>query len=462
MNQMNNALKWLSDSYETMILELTEYLSIPSISTDSGHANDVVHCAEWIKAHLTKVGMPLVEIHPTDRHPIVYAEFTGAGPKKPTLLLYGHYDVQPVDPLELWTSDPFKPIVRDDKIYARGATDDKGQFFAHIKALESIIATSGTLPLNIKIIIEGEEEIGSPNLFPFVRANAEKLSADAVAVSDSSMIGSGKPSILTGLRGLCYLQVTVVGPNRDLHSGSYGGPVVNPLNALCSIVAALKNSNGRIAVTGFYDDVADATQEERESFEKLGYSPEELKKDINVTALNGEAGYSPLEQLWIRPSLDLNGILGGFTGEGAKTVLPSHAMAKISMRLVPHQRHDDIVEKVREFVHSSAPPGVSVTVTDLHGANPVLVPVNSVAVQAASKALEETFGVPCVFHREGGSIPVVELFDTVLNIPTVLMGFGLKTENLHSPNEHFHLDNFRRGMQSAVRFYHHYAAAFTP
>ncbi|MBI2793539.1 MAG: dipeptidase [Ignavibacteria bacterium] len=458
---MNPALKWLSDSYETMLLELTEYLSIPSISTDPLHANDVVLCAEWIEAHLKKIGMPLVEIHPTDRHPIVYAEFTGAGPKKPTLLLYGHYDVQPVDPIELWTTDPFKAIVRDDKIFARGATDDKGQFFAHIKALESIIATSGSLPLNIKIIIEGEEEIGSPNLFSFVRANAEKLSADAVAVSDSSMIGPGKPSILTGLRGLCYLQVTVVGPNRDLHSGSYGGPVVNPLNALCSIVASLKDSSGRIAVTGFYDDVTDATQEERESFEKLGYSPEVLMKDINVGALNGEAGYSPLEQLWIRPSLDLNGILGGFTGEGAKTVLPSHAMAKISMRLVPHQRHDDVVEKVREFIHTAAAPGVSVTVTDLHGANPVLVPVNSVAVQSASKALEETFGVPCVFHREGGSIPVVELFDSVLNIPTVLMGFGLKTENLHSPNEHFHLENFRRGMQSAVRFYHHYAKAST-
>lgn len=456
---MNNALQWLADNYDQMLHELKEYLAIPSISTDPEHVKDVLRCAEWVEQHLKKVGMPLVRIHKTDRHPIVYAEFMGAGPEKPTLLLYGHYDVQPADPLTLWVSDPFTPTVREEKIYARGATDDKGQLFAHIKAVESILATSGMLPLNIKILIEGEEEIGSPNLYPFVRNNPEMLSANAAAVSDSAMIGPGQPSILTGLRGLCYLQVTVVGPGRDLHSGTYGGPVMNPLNALCSIVAALKDSNGRVTVPGFYDNVTEALKEERESFEKLGYTREELMEDINVTALNGEAGYTPLEQMWIRPTLDLNGILGGFTGEGAKTVLPSHAMAKISMRIVPYQEHDDVVNKLRTFIQEVAPPGVSVTVTDLHGANPVLVPVNSIAVRSAARALEETFGVPCVFHREGGSIPVVELFDSVLKIPTVLMGFGLKTENLHSPNEHFHLENFRRGMESAVRFYHHYSEA---
>jgi acetylornithine deacetylase/succinyl-diaminopimelate desuccinylase-like protein len=397
--------------------------------------------------------MPTVTIYPTPGHPIVYAEDLSAGESAPTVMLYGHYDVQPVDPLNLWTNPPFEPVIRDGKIYARGATDDKGQVFLHVKAIEAIYKTVGKLPINIKLLIEGEEEIGSPNLAPFVRENADLLKCNAVLVSDTSMFAPGEPSIVYGLRGLAYMDINVQGPNRDLHSGSYGGAVQNPLNALATIISKLKDEYGHIKVEGFYDDVLALTEQERADLAALGHSDERLKQDVNVDTLFGEDGYTSIERLGARPTLDVNGFLGGFTGEGAKTVLPARAMAKVSMRLVPHQRHDDIANKFISYVKSITPPGVTVEITDLHGADPVLVNRDSPAMHAAVKALEETFGTKCRFTREGGSIPVVLLFDQVLNVPTVLMGFGLNNENAHSPDEHFDLGNFHTGMKAAARYY---------
>ncbi|MEY3386419.1 MAG: hypothetical protein RIR53_1230 [Bacteroidota bacterium] len=439
--------------------ELVEFLSIPSVSTDPASAGDVARCAEWLANHLRGVGMPHVEVIPTPGHPIVYAERCEAGQGAPTVLFYGHYDVQPVDPIDLWTDPPFTPVIRNGKVYARGATDDKGQVFLHIKAIEALLAAEGQLPVNVKLLIEGEEEIGSPNLAPFVRQNATKLSCDAVLVSDTSMFAPGQPSIVYSLRGLAYMQINVQGPNRDLHSGSYGGAVQNPLNALATIISKLKDEYGRIQVEGFYDDVKPLTEQERGELAALGHSDERLKSDVNVSTLFGEDGYSSIERLGARPTLDVNGILGGFTGEGAKTVLPARAMAKVSMRLVPHQRHDDIANKFTSYVRSITPPGVTVDVQDLHGADPVLVNRDSPAMHAAVQALEETFGTTCRFTREGGSIPVVLLFDQVLNVPTVLMGFGLNNENAHSPDEHFDLQSFHTGMRAVSRYYHLLAQA---
>jgi len=433
--------------------QLKEFLSIGSVSTDPACADDVKNCATWLSEHLKGIGMPTVTIYPTPGHPIVYAEDLSAGESAPTVMLYGHYDVQPVDPLNLWTNPPFEPVIRDGKIYARGATDDKGQVFLHVKAIEAIYKTVGKLPINIKLLIEGEEEIGSPNLAPFVRENADLLKCNAVLVSDTSMFAPGEPSIVYGLRGLAYMEINVQGPNRDLHSGSYGGAVQNPLNALATIISKLKDEYGHIKVEGFYDDVLALTEQERADLAALGHSDERLKQDVNVDTLFGEDGYTSIERLGARPTLDVNGFLGGFTGEGAKTVLPARAMAKVSMRLVPHQRHDDIANKFISYVKSITPPGVTVEITDLHGADPVLVNRDSPAMHAAVKALEETFGTKCRFTREGGSIPVVLLFDQVLGVPTVLMGFGLNNENAHSPDEHFDLGNFHTGMKAAARYY---------
>lgn len=454
---MNQILAHLSANEETSLQQLLEFLAIGSVSTDPARAGDVQHCATWLSDHLRTIGMPTVEIHQTAGNPIVYAEHLGAGPDKPTVLMYGHYDVQPVDPIDLWTNPPFEPTLRDGKVYARGATDDKGQVFIHVKAVEAMLATSGSLPVNLKMLIEGEEEIGSPNLTPFVREHRERLACDAVVVSDTAMFAPGEPSIVYGLRGLAYLQIDVQGPNRDLHSGSYGGPVANPLNALCTIIGKLKDEQGRVTIPGFYDDVLDVADQERAELNGLQYSDERLMGDVGVTALGGESGFSSVEKLWTRPTLDVNGIYGGFTGEGAKTVLPAKGMAKVSMRLVPHQEHHDIARKVQDFVNSITPPGITATVTDLHGADPVLVPRDAPAMYAAARALEETYGKPCKYQREGGSIPVVQLFDQVLQAPTVLMGFGLANENAHSPDEHFALENFRAGKQAAVRFYHYVA-----
>ena len=444
---------FLEQNIERAEQQLVEFLRIPSVSTDPACAPDVARCAEWLAEHIRSIGMPTVEIYPTKGHPIVYAENLQAGDDKPTILFYGHYDVQPVDPIALWTNPPFEPTIRDGKVFARGATDDKGQVFLHIKAIEALMAVDGKLPVNIKLLVEGEEEIGSPNLDPFVRDNKAMLSCDAVLVSDTSMFAPGMPSIVYGLRGLAYLQIDVQGPNRDLHSGSYGGVVTNPLNALAHIISQLKSIDGRILVPGFYDDVQGLSPEERAGLNDLGFDDVRLMTDVGVDTLVGESGFTSPERLWTRPTLDVNGMLGGFTGEGAKTVLPSRAMAKVSMRLVPNQKHDAVAELVMNFIRKIAPPGVTVSVQDLHGADPVLVPRNTVAISTAVKALEETFNTSCRFTREGGSIPVVLLFDTVLQVPTVLMGFGLNNENAHSPNEHFDLGNFHLGMKAVARYY---------
>ncbi|RPI69061.1 MAG: dipeptidase, partial [Ignavibacteriae bacterium] len=384
---MNQILAHLSANEDVSLQQLLEFLAIGSVSTDPTRAGDVQHCATWLADHLRTIGMPTVEIHQTAGHPIVYAEHLGAGPDKPTVLMYGHYDVQPVDPIDLWTNPPFEPTLRDGKVFARGATDDKGQVFIHVKAVEAMLATSGSLPVNLKMLIEGEEEIGSPNLTPFVREHRERLACDAVVVSDTAMFAPGEPSIVYGLRGLAYLQIDVQGPNRDLHSGSYGGPVANPLNALCTIIGKMKDEQGRVTIPGFYDDVLDVSDQERAELAGLQYSDERLKGDVGVTALGGESGFSSVEKLWTRPTLDVNGIYGGFTGEGAKTVLPAKGMAKVSMRLVPHQEHHDIARKVQDFVNSITPPGITATVTDLHGADPVLVPRDAPAMHAAARAL---------------------------------------------------------------------------
>lgn len=447
-----NYTDYLDLHHGRFIQELTEFLSIPSVSTAPEHAADVRKCGEWLVNHLRKIGLETVELHETPGHPIVYAEHCHAGPDKPTVLFYGHYDVQPVDPIELWTNPPFEPTYRDGKVFARGATDDKGQVFLHIKAIEALLATT-VLPVNVKILIEGEEEIGSINLTSYIEQNKERLACDTVVVSDTPLYGPGLPSLCYGLRGLCYMEIHVQGPNRDLHSGSYGGSITNPANALCEIISKLKDSHGRIAIPGFYDDVIDLSVEERAEYAKLPFDAEAFKSGLDVPSLFGEEGYTTLEHISGRPTLDVNGLHSGFTGVGAKTVLPAKASAKVSMRLVANQDTEDIAAKFTDFVHSIAPPSIKVDVVNLHGANPVLVERTGKGMHAASKALKDAYGKEPYFTREGGSIPVCIIFDTILKAPTVLMGFGLQDENAHSPDEHFDLDNFTIGMKAASLFY---------
>ena len=458
---MADALSYIDAHKERSIQELQELLRIPSISTEPDYAPEVQRCAEWLRAHLTEIGMENVSVFETPGHPIVYADWLHAGADKPTVLVYGHYDVQPVDPLNLWTNPPFEPTVRDGKVFARGAVDDKGQIFLHVKALQSLLATTSALPVNVKIIFEGEEEIGSINLESFLEEHKELLACDSVMISDTSMVRKGMPSIVYSLRGLCYMEVRVTGPNRDLHSGSFGGAVQNPLNALGMIIARLKDAEGRITIPGFYDDVIDLTVEERAEMARVAFDEDGFRKDLDITAIVGESGYTPRECLGARPTLDVNGMIGGFTGTGAKTVLPSKAMAKISMRLVANQRTEDIARKFTEYVKSIAPAGVTVDVENLHGADPVLVPRTGAAMRAAEKALTQVFGTPPVYMREGGSIPITLLFQSILGAPTVLMGFGLHTENAHSPDEHFDLENFHAGMRASVVFYNGLAAEHT-
>ncbi len=455
---MSKINTYIDNHRERALTELCELLAIPSVSTEPDNAADVQRCAEWIAAHCSSIGLEHVNIYPTPGHPVVYADWLHAGSDKPTVLLYGHYDVQPVDPLNLWTNPPFEPTVRDGKVFARGATDDKGQVFLHLKALQACLHENAALPVNVKLLIEGEEEIGSVNLENFLQQNKELLSCDSVVISDTAMYAKGVPSIVYSLRGLCYMEVHVSGPNRDLHSGSFGGAVQNPLNALATIIASLKDANGRICVPGFYDDVIELSVEERKEMSELSFNEAEYKSALQVDQLFGEEGYTTLERLGARPTLDVNGFIGGFTGSGAKTVLPAKASAKISMRLVANQRTEDIAQKFETYVKSIAPAGVRVQVENLHGANPVLVPRDSQAVLAAERALEKAFGQKTVYMREGGSIPITLLFQTILGSPTVLMGFGLHSENAHSPDEHFDLDNFHTGIKAAALFYEEMAA----
>jgi acetylornithine deacetylase/succinyl-diaminopimelate desuccinylase-like protein len=425
------------------------------VSADSTKNGDTAQCAEAVKEALLKAGCDTAEVCATAGHPIVYAEKM-VDPSLPTVLTYGHYDVQPPDPLDLWTSGPFEPVVVDGKIYARGACDDKGQMFMHVKALESMHAT-GSLACNLKFIIEGEEEVGSTNLGKFLEDNVERLKADIVLVSDTSMISMEHPSIETGLRGLAYMEVEVTGPNRDLHSGVYGGAVANPITVLAKMIASMHDENNHITVAGFYDDVDELNDEERTALNSAPFDLTEYKNELGVKNDWGEKGYTTLERTGVRPTLELNGIWGGYIGEGAKTVLPSKAFAKISMRLVPHQNSHKIAELFTTHFNNIAPDYVTVKVTEHHGGEPVVTPTDSVAYKAAEKALETTFGKKPIPTRGGGSIPIIALFEKTLGLKTVLMGFGLDNDNIHSPNEKFDVVNFYKGIET-IPYFHKYFA----
>ncbi|HMS65843.1 MAG TPA: dipeptidase [Ignavibacteria bacterium] len=450
---MENIVKYINDNKNNFVEELKDFLKIPSISTNSENKADVRNCAEYVKKQLELIGMENVKINETPGHPIVYGEWLKAGKDKPTVLIYGHYDVQPVDPVDLWTDPPFSPTVRGDNIYARGAADDKGQVFIHMKSLQSHLINNKTLPVNIKVLIEGEEEIGSINLDDFIDENKELLKCDYVVISDTGMIDKDIPSICYGLRGLAYMQVEVTGPNRDLHSGSFGGAVNNPINALAHIITGLKDEKGKILIDGFYDDVLNLTDKERQEYLKLPFDEKKYMKGLEVEELFGEDGYTSLERASARPTLDCNGIWGGFQGEGAKTVLPSKAAAKISMRLVPNQKPEKIEKLFAEYVKKISPKSVKVIVKSLHGGNGAITPIDSPAMYAAVEALKKGFGKEPLFTREGGSIPVVSSFQTKLNAPVILLGFGLPDDNIHSPDEHFNLNNFHKGILSISHYY---------
>lgn len=444
---------YLKDKRETHLKELFEFLAIPSISALPDHSKEVHKAAEWTADALKKIGMDHVQIHPTKGHPVVYGEWMKAE-GKPTVLVYGHYDVQPVDPLHLWDSPPFEAEIRDEKIYARGASDDKGQTFMHIKAIEAILQTTGSLPVNFKFCIEGEEEIGSPNLPAFVEENKELLAADVIVISDTSMLERGKPAICYGLRGLCGIQIHVKGTSSDLHSGLYGGAVQNPIHALVEIVNSFHSNEGVITVDGFYDDVETITEEEKNAFHALPTSDEELRQQLGVNELYGEKGYTTLERLYVRPTLEVNGIYGGFQGEGIKTVIPSEASAKITCRLVPNQDPNVIAELLQKHVEERIPSGVKVNVSLFDKGYPYVTPLEHPAIQAAGRAYEKVYQVPTAYTRGGGSIPIVAAFDQILKLPVVLMGFGLPTENFHAPNEHFHLENFDKGMETLCHYWY--------
>ncbi|HMN31924.1 MAG TPA: dipeptidase [Chitinophagaceae bacterium] len=452
---MDNCSKYQNEHQEKFLNELFELLRIPSISADSTYNDDTARCAEAVKESLLKAGCDHAEVCQTAGHPIVYAEKI-IDPSLPTILTYGHYDVQPPDPLGLWLSGPFEPTIRDGKIFARGACDDKGQMFMHVKALESMNETN-LLQCNVKFIIEGEEEVGSPNLGPFLEANQEKLKADIVLVSDTSMISMEHPSIETGLRGLAYMEVEVTGPNRDLHSGVYGGAVANPITILSKMIASLHDENNHITIEGFYDNVTDLDQAEREALNSAPFDLDEYKKDLGIKNVWGEKGYTTLERTGVRPTLELNGIWGGYIGEGAKTVLPSKAFAKISMRLVPNQNSNEISKLFTAHFNKIAPDYVTVKVTEHHGGEAVVTPTNSVAYKAAEKAIEATFGKKPIPTRGGGSIPIIALFEKTLGLKTVLMGFGLDNDNIHSPNEKYDVVNYFKGIET-IPYFHKYFA----
>jgi len=447
-----------SQNKDRFLDELLELLRIPSVSADSKFKADVARCAEAVKEHLLKAGADTAEVCATAGHPIVYGEKM-VDPSLPTVLVYGHYDVQPADPLNLWHSGPFEPVIKDGKIYARGACDDKGQMYMHIKALETMAKTN-SLPCNVKVMIEGEEEVGSVNLGKFLEDNKERLKADIVLVSDTSMISMETPSIESGLRGLAYMEVEVTGPNRDLHSGVYGGAVANPATILCKMIASLHDENNHITVKGFYDKVAELSAAERAAINNAPFDLEEYKKELGVNEVWGEKGYTTLERTGIRPTLEVNGIWGGYTGEGAKTVLPSKAYAKISMRLVPHQVSDEISDLFKTHFESIAPAGVTVKVTAHHGGEPVVTPTDSPAYKAAAKAIETTFGKEPIPTRGGGSIPIIALFERTLGLKTVLLGFGLDNDNIHSPNEKYDVANFYKGIETIPYFHKYFAEGF--
>ena len=452
---MNKTHQFIEENRQRLLDELFDLLRIPSVSANPDFSEDVFEAAQFVADRLKEAGAEHVEVCPTAGYPVVYGERI-VDTALPTVLVYGHYDVQPADPYELWHSPPFEPEIRDDKIYARGACDDKGQVYMHVKAFEYMMRYDA-LPCNIKFMIEGEEEVGSANLATFIVENRERLRADVVLISDTSMIANDVPSIDAGLRGLSYVEVEVTGPNRDLHSGVYGGAVTNPINALCGMIAQMHDAQGRITIPGFYDKVQELTQGERDDLNRAPFDAEAYKKDLGIDALRGEQGYNTMERTGIRPTLDVNGIWGGYTGEGSKTVLPSKAFAKISMRLVPHQTSETATELFSRYFQSIAPPGVRVEVRPHHGGEPVVTPTDSVAFRAASLAMLDTFGVSPIPTRGGGSIPIVALFEKELGLKSVLMGFGLDSDALHSPNEHYGVFNYFKGIETIPSFFAHYA-----
>jgi len=454
---MHPAISYIQERRDAFVEELKTFCRIPSVSTKSEHKGDMQKAAEWVADSMRVTGLEHVQIVPTAGHPVVYGDWLHA-PGKPTALIYGHYDVQPAEPLDLWITGPFDPTVRDGELYARGAVDDKGQVFMHLKALEAHLKTQGFLPLNVKLLIEGEEEIGSPNLDPFIAKHQDILKADVVVISDTAMIAKGAPGITHGLRGLIYFQIDVEGTKSDLHSGSFGGAVINPAFALAQILSQLKDKNGRITIPGFYDDVRRLPAEERRALARLPFTEKKFQKTIGAPALFGEKGFTTLERLWTRPTLEINGLYSGFIGEGAKTVLPGRAMAKVSMRLAPNQDPAKIARLFTQHVKRICPKTVRLKVTEISGRGmPWLAPTDHPAMQAMAQAIQKGFGKKPVFTRTGGTIPVVATFTRLLKVPSLLMGIGLPDENAHAPNEKLDLDNLHHGMLSAAHLWNELA-----
>jgi len=449
---MDRVIDFINLHRDRYIEELKTYLAIPSVSALPAHAADVRRCAEWTSGELARIGMQNVRLIETPGNPVVYADWLGA-PGKPTILFYGHYDVQPVDPIDKWVSPPFEGTVRDGEIYARGAADDKGQVFMHFKAIEAHLSQTGSLPCNMKVFIEGEEEVGSTHLDEFVRTHKTELAADLVVISDSTMFDRGVPSICYGLRGLAYFQLDLTGTASDLHSGSFGGAVANPAYVLGQVISQFKDRGGRIKIPGFYDDVRDLRSEERAQWKQLPFSETRYRKDLGAPRLFGESGYTTLERTWARPTVEINGLLSGFTGEGAKTVIPAVAMAKISMRLVPDQDPDKIAAQFEAYLAKIVPKTVQYTLTRMHGGKPWMTEFDNRYVQAAARSIERGFGKVPVFTREGGSIPVVSTFQQELGVPSVLFGVGLPDENAHAPNEKLDLGNFHNGVIASAYLY---------
>ncbi|MFQ5575625.1 MAG: dipeptidase [Anaerolineae bacterium] len=448
------AIKYLRSNRRRYLETLKTFLTIPSISTQSEHKADMQSAAAWLVETMTSFGLAQAKLHPTPGHPIVYGEWLGAGPTAPTVLIYGHYDVQPPDPLDQWNSPPFEPTVRGEDLFARGATDDKGQLFTHLAAVDALLKTEGKLPLNVKFLIEGEEEIGGLNLDRFIADNLSLLNADCALISDSPFVGRGQPAIVYGLRGMVQFELQARSAGHDLHSGAYGGVVHNPINALAKIIAAMHNENNGITIPGFYDDVLPLNESERVMLEKL---PEAFLEETGARKLWGEAQFTARERVGVRPTFDVHGIVGGYTDEGQKTVIPAAATAKVSLRLVPNQDPHKVTDQFTQYVRSLTPDTISLEVVRQSWGYPALIDRNDPAITAASKAYEQAFKTKPLFAREGGSIPVVATLQHLLNLPVAMMGFGLPDDNLHAPNEKFHLPNFYRGAEAGIHFMAHYA-----
>jgi acetylornithine deacetylase/succinyl-diaminopimelate desuccinylase-like protein len=453
---MENILSYIGSNHDRYLAELKELLAIPSVSSQTERRPEMRRTAEWLKNHMINIGLQNGQVVETEGHPIVYADWLGAA-GKPTILVYGHYDVESEDPVSEWKSPPYEAVERDGNLYGRGTADDKGQIFIHLKAVEAFLKNDGALPVNIKIIFEGEEEIGSEHLPQFITSHKELLKADVVVISDTDIFAKGVPSITYGLRGLAYMEVEVTGPNSDLHSGSFGGSLHNPIQALAEMIASLHDKNGRITVKGMYDDVRPLTKAERTAFKKLPWSDARYAKSLGLKQLYGEKGFTTLERLWARPTLECNGIWGGYTGEGAKTVLPSKAFAKISMRIVPDQTSAKIAKLLEKHLKRIAPKSVRVKVRDLHGGEPAMTPIDSPGVKTAMAALEKGFGKKPLYQRDGGSIPIVVDFKKLLGIDSVLLGFGVPDENAHAPNEFINLDNFFAGIKTVAHYYNEFS-----